>query len=85
MWDQLIQEHLDNIKQIEEDLVASQAEEARRFDEEIEKIEIPKPKFSKELLENKMTLEKLVKAKNYTEAQIVSDKIEVMVSKKEML
>ena len=79
MWDDLIQDHVENIKQVEEELIESHQEELRRFDEEIEKIVIPKPKFSKELLDNRHILQKLVNAKQYSDAQQVSDKIEQMV------
>ena len=79
MWDVLIQEHVENIREIEAELLRAQEEELRRFDEEIEKIVIPPPKFSKEILENRLVLKKLIAGKKYSEAQKVSDLINRLV------
>lgn len=80
MWDALIQEHVENIRQIETELMRAQEEELQRFDEEIEKIVVPPPKYSKELLNSRHILPKLVNGKKYGEAQEISDKIERMVN-----
>lgn len=79
MWDHLIQEHVENIRQIEAELLKAQEEELKKFDEEVEKIIIPPPKFSKKILDNRVMLKKLVAAKNYSEAQHFSDLIKRLV------
>ena len=79
MWEQILEEHLDQIKNIENDLQSAHQEEIRRFDEETGQIVVPKPKFSKDYLNMQHTLEKLIKSKMYTEAQDISDKLELQV------
>ena len=79
MWERILEEHLDQIKNIENDLQSAHEEEIRRFDEETGQIVVPKPKFSKEFLNMQHTLEKMIKAKMYTEAQDISDKLELQV------
>ena len=80
MWDDLIQEHIDNMKKIEQELSNTHQEEITKFNEEIESIVIPKPKFSKNLINDHVVLQNLIKTKKYSEAQEVSDKIEDMVN-----
>ena len=80
MWDDLIQEHIDNMKKIEQELSNTHQEEVTKFNEEIESIVIPKPKFSKNLINNHVVLQNLIKTKKYSEAQEISDQIEEMVN-----
>ena len=80
MWDDLIQDHIDNTKKIEQELSDTHQEEIRKFDEEIDSVVIPRPKFSKDLINSHIILQNLIKTKKYIEAQEISDKIEISVN-----
>eukprot|EP01017_Pseudomicrothorax_dubius_P019042 TRINITY_DN2096_c0_g1_i24.p1 TRINITY_DN2096_c0_g1~~TRINITY_DN2096_c0_g1_i24.p1 ORF type:complete len:105 (+),score=23.94 TRINITY_DN2096_c0_g1_i24:435-749(+) len=62
-WDQAIQELEENLRKIEQDLVETHFKELQIFDEEVEKIEIPKVKYSKEVLNLRVIFQKMLKAK----------------------
>lgn len=79
MWDQLIQEHVEQMKAIEQDMLKSHEEEMENFEVELEKIVIPKPKFTKEILTLRHNLNTMIRAKKYTEAEEISEKLEVLV------
>lgn len=79
MWDHLIQEHVEQMKKIEQEMIDAHDEELFKFDEEVDKLTIPKPKYSKDILNLRHMLNNIIKAKKYDEAQDVSDKLELMV------
>jgi len=78
MWDQLIQEHVEQMKNIEQEMIDAHQEELLQFDEEVDKLVIPKPKFSKEILNLRHSLGNIIKAKKYNEAQEISEKLEIL-------
>jgi hypothetical protein len=79
MWDQLIQEHVEQMKKIEQDMINAHEEELRQFDEEVDKLVIPKPKFSKEVLGLRHILNNVIKAKKYSEAEEITEKLDKLV------
>lgn len=62
-WDQAIQELEQNLQKIEEELNETHSKELQIFDEEVEKIEIPRVKYSKEVLNLRVVFQRLLKAK----------------------
>jgi len=59
-------------------MIDAHEDEQARFDEEVDKLTIPKPKYSKEVLNLRHMLNNIIKAKKYDEAQDVSDKLDLM-------
>lgn len=84
MWDQLIQEHVEQMKAIEQDMLKSHEEEMNNFEIELEKIVIPKPKFSKEILNLRHNLNNMIRAKKYSEAEEMTHKLDIMVGFKRL-
>lgn len=75
-WENIIYELTDYSKKIEGDLLEQHQAERRRLDEEIAKIQIPPPKYSPALLDDKFKLSQLIKQKNYTSAKYLKENIE---------
>ena len=79
MWDQLIQEHAEQMNAIEQEMLAAHEDESRRYDEEVDRLETPKTKFSKDVLSMRHFLEKLIGAKRYSEAEAMTKRLEIQV------
>lgn len=59
--------------------------ERKRLDEEIAKIQVPPPKYSPTLLDDKFKLNQLIKQKNYTSAKYLKNNIEKRIEEEEIL
>jgi len=81
LWDQLIQEHLEQIKIIEQEMVNAHEEESLKYDQEVSRLVAPKPKFTTDVLNMRHLLEKLIQAKRYSEAEAISKKLENLEKK----
>lgn len=64
-WDQAVQDLEENLQKIELELVETHKKELQIFDEEVEKIEIPKVKYSKDILNLRTVFQRMLKAKQY--------------------
>jgi hypothetical protein len=62
-WDRAIAELNDNLKSVEEELMETHRKEQIIFDEEVAKIELPKVKYSREVLNLRVIFDRMVKAK----------------------
>lgn len=75
-WENIIFELTDYSKKIEKDLLEQHQAERKRLDEEIAKIQVPPPKYSPSLLDDKFKLKQLIKQKNYTSARYLKENVE---------
>lgn len=75
-WENIIFELTDYSKKIEKDLLEQHQAERKRLDEEIAKIQVPPPKYSPSLLDDKFKLKQLIKQKNYASAKYLKENIE---------
>ena len=64
-WDQAIHELEENLEKIEEELNDTHRKELSIFDEEVDKIEIPRVKYSREVLNLRVVFQRLLKAKQF--------------------
>ncbi|KRX01050.1 hypothetical protein PPERSA_00798 [Pseudocohnilembus persalinus] len=83
IWDQIIEEHVENLKQIEDNLILQHQREQEEFEDEIQKLEIPKVKYSKDVINMKYVFENYIKAKKYPEAEDLKKKIRIQEEKEQ--
>ena len=79
-WDHLINEHLEQIKMSEQEMTTKHQQEIRIFDEAASKKALPKPKFSQKILSIQNFIPKLINAKRYKEAEVLTKNVEKLVS-----
>lgn len=70
-WDSIIVKLTSSSKKIEEELLEQHLKERQKLENEIQKIETPKPKLSSDLLNKKVQLRYLIKGKKYGAARIL--------------
>ena len=80
MWDRVIQEHYEGMKTTENEMIVVHQEELEKFEDEINEIAIPKPKFTKEVLNLQNIISKMIKAKRYREAEALIKKVKALVN-----
>jgi len=79
VWKNRINEITELSKIVKQNLVTAQKEELKAFDKEIEQTPIPKPKFSKEFLNEQSLLNGLIRTRRYSEAEVLTNKLKDMV------
>lgn len=82
-WDQAIQELEENLAKIEQELVETHQKEQKIFDEEVEKIEIPRVKYSRDVLNLRTVFERMLKAKQFGDAENIKNQIEKLEREEE--
>lgn len=70
-WDSIITKLTVSSKKIEAELLEQHLKERQKLESEIQKIETPRPKLSSDLLNKKVQLRHLIKAKKYGAARIL--------------
>jgi len=66
------------MKIIEQEMLLAHEDELNNFDGEVDKLVIPKPKFSKEILNLRHVLNNVIRSKKYSEAEEITSKLEIM-------
>jgi hypothetical protein len=82
-WDQIISDFQDTSRKIEEEFLAQHEMEKKHLNDEIERIEVPPAKFSGELLNSKVKMNNLIKARKYKKAKEMRE--DVMAREKKEL
>ncbi|EAR82697.2 hypothetical protein TTHERM_01093630 (macronuclear) [Tetrahymena thermophila SB210] len=75
IWDQIIDEHVQKLKQLEENMVQQHQQEIIVKEQELQQIQPGKCKYSKEILNLRFVLENLIKCKKYGEAHEVKERL----------